>query len=105
MKSYDYCSRGVPVVATAGHLEHSSDAPPHTALVRGAVEMAAAMVAADDEPSAVAQQRIAWAAARTWRRRTVPWLAAALGQPVSDMTDAPTVDLDARPGPATAPVG
>jgi hypothetical protein len=105
MKSYDYCSRGVPVVATAGHLEHSSDVPPHTALVLGAAEMAAAMVAADDEPPAVPEQRIAWAAARTWRRRTVPWIEAALGQPSSDMADAPIADLDAWPGPATVAVG
>jgi glycosyltransferase involved in cell wall biosynthesis len=82
MKTYDYCSRGVPVVATAGHLEHSSDAPPHTAIVSGAAEMAAAMVAADDEPASAAAERIDWAAARTWGRRTDHWLAAVLGAAV-----------------------
>lgn len=79
MKTYDYCARGVPVIATAGHLEHSSDVPPHTAVVRGAAEMAAAMVAAADEPSGHAEARTAWAADRTWDRRTDAWLDAALG--------------------------
>ncbi|PZA22879.1 hypothetical protein DMO24_02770 [Modestobacter versicolor] len=79
MKTYDYCARGVPVVATAGHLEHSSDAPPHATVVRGAAEMAAAMVAAADEPVGHAKERIDWAAERTWDRRTDAWLDAALG--------------------------
>jgi glycosyltransferase involved in cell wall biosynthesis len=82
MKTYDYCSRGVPVVATAGHLEYSGDVPPHTAIVSGAAEMAAAMVAAAQEPASAAAERTAWAAARTWSRRTDRWLAAMLGQPV-----------------------
>lgn len=82
MKTYDYCARGVPVVATAGHLEHSSDAPPHTAVVAGADEMAAALEAAAGEPAGHAAERIAWAAARTWDRRTDQWLAAALGRAV-----------------------
>lgn len=81
MKLYDYCSRGVPVVATTGHLEHSGDVPPHTYLVPGAEEMAAAMTAAAEEPPAFATDRIAWAAARTWARRTDDWLAAAVGPP------------------------
>jgi glycosyltransferase involved in cell wall biosynthesis len=81
MKTYDYCARGVPIVATAGHLEHSSDIPPHTAVVRNAAEMAAAMVAAADEPVSYAKERIAWATDRTWDRRTDAWLRAALGQP------------------------
>jgi glycosyltransferase involved in cell wall biosynthesis len=79
MKTYDYCARGVPVVATAGHLEHSSDVPPHTALVSGAEEMAAALQAAADEPAGWAGERVAWAAERTWDRRTDLWLDAALG--------------------------
>ena len=74
MKTYDYCARGVPVVATAGHLEHSSDAPPHTAVVRGAREMAEAMAATADEPVTCAKERIDWAAERTWARRTDAWL-------------------------------
>ncbi|MEU2349054.1 hypothetical protein [Modestobacter sp. NPDC049651] len=80
MKTYDYCARGVPVVATAGHLEHSSDVPPHTAVVSGPAEMAAAMEAAVDEPVTHAKERIDWATARTWDRRTDAWLAAALGR-------------------------
>lgn len=83
MKTYDYCARGVPVVATAGHLEHSSDVPPHLRTVSGAREMAAAMVAAEEEAASCADDRIAWAAARTWSRRTDAWLTAALGAPVS----------------------
>jgi glycosyltransferase involved in cell wall biosynthesis len=79
MKTYDYCARGIPVVATAGHLEHSSDAPPHTAVVDGAAEMAAAMVAVADEPLGHAKERIDWAAERTWDRRTDAWLAAVRG--------------------------
>ncbi|MCU1604119.1 MAG: hypothetical protein JWP46_584, partial [Modestobacter sp.] len=74
MKTYDYCARGVPIVATAGHLEHSSDTPPHTSVVRGAQEMAEAMVAAADEPVSCAKERIDWAAERTWDRRTDAWL-------------------------------
>jgi hypothetical protein len=80
MKVYDYCARGLPVVATAGHLEHSSDVPPHTSVVRGAAEMAEAMVAAADEPVGHAKERIDWATARTWDRRTDRWLDAALGR-------------------------
>jgi glycosyltransferase involved in cell wall biosynthesis len=79
MKTYDYCARGVPVVATAGHLEHSGDVPPHTALVSGADAMAAALLAASDEPAGCAGERVAWAAERTWDRRTDLWLDAALG--------------------------
>ena len=79
MKTYDYCARGVPVVATAGHLEHSSDVPPHTYVVTGAAEMAAAMVAAADEPVSRAKERVDWAADRTWSRRTDAWLAAMTG--------------------------
>lgn len=75
-KTYDYCARGVPVVATAGHLEHSSDVPPRTHLVFGAAEMAMALVAAGDEPDTLAADRIGWAAARTWDHRTDQWLAA-----------------------------
>jgi hypothetical protein len=41
MKTYDYCARGVPVIATAGHLEHSSDVPPHTYVVEDAEEPSA----------------------------------------------------------------
>ena len=83
MKTYDYCARGVPVVATAGHLEHSGDVPPHTYVVAGAAEMAAALVAAADEPAGHAAERTAWAAGRTWDRRTGRWLAAALGDRVA----------------------
>ena len=79
MKTYDYCARGVPVVATAGHLEHSSDVPPHTTLVSGPGEMAGALLAAADEPVGCAAERAAWAAERTWDRRTDQWLDAALG--------------------------
>ena len=79
MKTYDYCARGVPVVATAGHLEHSSDVPPHTYVVTGAAEMAAAMVAAADEPVSRAEERVDWAADRTWSRRTDAWLDAMTG--------------------------
>jgi glycosyltransferase involved in cell wall biosynthesis len=82
MKTYDYCARGVPVVATSGHLEHSSDAPPRTVVVSGADEMAMALQAAADEPARYAGERTAWAAGRTWDRRTDRWLAAALGRPV-----------------------
>jgi hypothetical protein len=80
MKTYDYCARGLPLVASAGHLEHSSDVPPHTAVVSGAREMAEAMVAAAEEPAGRAGERIAWAAERTWDRRTDAWLAATLGR-------------------------
>jgi glycosyltransferase involved in cell wall biosynthesis len=80
MKTYDYCARGVPVVATAGHLEHSSDVPPHTYLVSGPGEMAGAMQAVAEEPGAYATDRTAWAADRTWDRRTDQWLDAALGR-------------------------
>ena len=79
MKTYDYCARGVPVVSTAGHLEHSSDAPPHTYVARSAGELAAAMVAAADEPMEYAKERVDWAAERTWQRRTDAWLHATLG--------------------------
>ncbi|WP_369140768.1 hypothetical protein [Modestobacter versicolor] len=82
MKSYDYCARGVPLVVTAGHLEHSSDAPPHSYVVSGATEMAAAMVAAADEPVAAGKERVAWAAERSWARRTDAWLDATVpGRP------------------------
>lgn len=74
MKLHDYCCRGVPVVATTGHLEHAGDVPPHTALVDGPDEMADALRTAADEPASYAEDRIAWAAARTWRRRTDDWL-------------------------------
>ena len=90
MKTYDYCARGVPVVATAGHLEHSSDAPPHTAVVSGATEMAAAMVAAADEPVSWAKERIAWAAERTWDRRTDAWLDAVMGDRPAGVTGVPS---------------
>ena len=80
MKTYDYCARGVPIVATAGHLEHSSEVPPHTYVVRGAVEMAEAVVAAVDEPLGHAKERIDWAAERTWSRRTDAWLDATQGR-------------------------
>ncbi|MGY2083945.1 hypothetical protein [Blastococcus sp. SYSU DS0539] len=96
MKLFDYCSRGVPVMATAGHLEHSGDLPPHTYLTRGPEEMAAAIVAAADEPSGFPAERIAWAAARNWERRTDEWLVAALGDP----TTAPVRFARARPGRA-----
>jgi hypothetical protein len=79
MKTYDYCARGLPLVATAGHLEHSSDVPPHTTVVSGARQMAEAVVAAAEEPAGRAAERIAWAADRTWDRRTDAWLAASLG--------------------------
>ena len=79
MKTYDYSARGVPVVATAGHLERSGDAPPHTYVVDDAAEMVAAMVAAAEEPAGCAEDRIAWAAERTWDRRTAAWLEATLG--------------------------
>jgi hypothetical protein len=79
MKTYDYCARGVPVVATAGHLELSSDAPPHSYVVDGAAEMAAAMVAAADEPDRFAKERVEWAGERTWARRTDAWLDAMQG--------------------------
>jgi glycosyltransferase involved in cell wall biosynthesis len=82
MKTYDYCARGVPIVATAGHLEHSSDTPPHTYVVAGADEMAAAMQAAADEPVSWAKERTGWAAERTWDRRTDAWLGATLGRAV-----------------------
>ncbi|MPQ99076.1 hypothetical protein GB931_14320 [Modestobacter sp. I12A-02628] len=78
MKTYDYSSRGLPVVATAGHLEHSSDPPPHAYVVDGAAATAEALVAAGEEPAGWAAERVAWAAARTWRHRTDAWLAAAL---------------------------
>ena len=74
-----YCARGMPVVARAGHVEFSSDAPPHTHVVRGAAELAAAMVAAADEPLGHAEERVDRAADRTWDRRTDAWLDAALG--------------------------
>ncbi|MCZ2825551.1 MULTISPECIES: hypothetical protein [unclassified Modestobacter] len=86
MKTYDYCARGVPVVASAGHLEHSSDAPPHSYVADGAAEMAAAMVAAADEPVSWAADRVQWAAERTWDRRTDAWLDAALGDRLPDVT-------------------
>jgi hypothetical protein len=38
-------------------------------------------MSATEEPAAFAAERIAWAAARTWARRTDAWLAAALGPP------------------------
>jgi hypothetical protein len=79
MKAFDYCSRGVPVVATAGHLEHSGDVPPHAYLTRGPGEMATAIVAAAEEPAGFPAERIRWAAERTWERRADDWLAAALG--------------------------
>jgi glycosyltransferase involved in cell wall biosynthesis len=90
MKTYDYCARGVPVVATAGHLEYSSDAPPHTYVVDGPDEMAAAMQAAADEPAPYATDRIAWAAERTWARRTDAWLDATLGDRAPDVTHVTT---------------
>jgi glycosyltransferase involved in cell wall biosynthesis len=80
MKAYDYCARGVPMVATAGHLEHSSDAPPHIYVVDSAEEMAAAMQAAADEPASYAADRRVWAGERTWPRRTDAWLDATLGR-------------------------
>jgi hypothetical protein len=83
MKTYDYCSRGVPVVATSGHLEHSSDVPPHTYVVDGAAGMVEAMVAAAQEPAGWAAERVAWAAERTWDRRTDAWLSAAGGRLVT----------------------
>jgi glycosyltransferase involved in cell wall biosynthesis len=83
MKTYDYCSRGLPVISTAGHLEHSSDVPPHTYVVTGPAEMAAAMQAATDEPVSWAKERVDWATARTWDRRTDAWLDAALGDPLA----------------------
>ncbi len=83
MKAYDYCARGVPVVATAGHLERSGDTPPHTYVVATAQEMAAAMVAAADEPVSAAKERVDWAGERTWARRTDAWLAATLPSGVS----------------------
>ncbi|WP_346618656.1 hypothetical protein [Blastococcus montanus] len=89
MKAYDYSARGLPLVATAGHLEHAAELPPHTALVSGPDEMVAAMRAAADEPESAAQQRRAWAAARTWDRRTDRWLEAALGRAVAAPADSP----------------
>jgi hypothetical protein len=91
MKTYDYCARGVPLVATAGHLEHSSDAPPHSYVVAGAAEMAAAMVAAAEEPDRYAKERVEWAGERTWARRTNTWLAGTLGDrlPVSPCVEHP----------------
>ncbi|MCW2576241.1 MAG: hypothetical protein JWR66_2271 [Modestobacter sp.] len=90
MKTYDYCARGVPIVATAGHLEHSSDTPPHTYVVAGADEMAAAMQAAADEPVSWAKERTSWAAERTWDRRTDAWLDATLGDRPVHATGVPT---------------
>jgi hypothetical protein len=91
MKTYDYCARGVPVVATAGHVEHSSEVPPHLQVVEGAAEMAAAMMAAADEPVSRAKERIDWAAERTWSRRTDAWLDATLGiRPVGVTAEHPT---------------
>jgi hypothetical protein len=87
MKTYDYCARGVPIVATAGHLEHSSDAPPHAYVAGSAEEMAAAMVAATDEPAGSAKERIDWASERTWARRTDAWLDATLGIRPVGVTD------------------
>ncbi|WP_347057045.1 hypothetical protein ABC795_10085 [Blastococcus sp. HT6-30] len=83
MKSYDYAARGLPLVATAGHLEHAAELPPHTAIVSGAEEMAAALRAAAEEPRQFAARRRAWAADRTWGRRTGQWLDAVLGRPVA----------------------
>ena len=87
MKSYDYAARGLPLVASGGHVEHSAEIPPHSAIVSGAEEMALAMRAAAAEPPDPARERRNWAAARTWGRRTEMWLAAALGRP--DAGDAP----------------
>ncbi|MCF6734934.1 hypothetical protein [Blastococcus sp. KM273129] len=81
MKSYDYATRGLPLVATAGHLELAAELPPHTALVSGPDEMAAAVRAAAEEPAAHGARRREWAAERTWSRRTGAWLDAALGRP------------------------
>ncbi|MGY1835789.1 hypothetical protein ACI79P_11825 [Blastococcus sp. SYSU DS0510] len=83
MKSYDYAARGLPLVATAGHLEHAAELPPHTAIVSGADEMAAAVRAAAEEPPAYASRRRDWAAARTWERRAGEWLDAGLGRPLT----------------------
>jgi len=103
MKTYDYCARGVPVVATAGHLEHSSDAPPHTAVVSGAAEMAAAMVAASDEPVSWAEDRIDWAAERTWDRRTDAWLDAMTGGAERGSGAAPSEEGTLRQVPPLGP--
>ncbi|MGY1724376.1 glycosyltransferase family protein [Blastococcus sp. SYSU DS0533] len=89
MKSYDYAARGLPLVATAGHLEHAAELPPHTAIASGADEMASAVRAAAAEPAAHAVRRREWAAARTWARRTEEWLDAALGRPAPAAGSAP----------------
>ena len=104
MKSYDYCARGLPIVATAGHLEHSNDLPPHTAVVSGPDEMAAAVLAAAEEPADRAAVRTAWAADRTWDRRTDAWLAACLGgavQPGGLRPGPRSVCADVHPGAPT----
>ena len=43
-------------------------------------------MAAADEPVAIAEQRIAWAAERTWERRTEAWLDATLGDRLDGVT-------------------
>jgi glycosyltransferase involved in cell wall biosynthesis len=91
MKAYDYAARGLPLVATAGHLERAAEMPPHTAIVSGAEAMAAAVRAAAAEPPEFAAQRRAWAAARGWARRTDDWLAAALGGPEAVRAPAPSI--------------
>ncbi|MGY1848208.1 MULTISPECIES: glycosyltransferase family protein [unclassified Blastococcus] len=86
MKTYDYSARGLPVVATAGHLEHSGEVPPHTAVVSGADEMVEALRAAATEPPGRADERRAWAAGRTWARRTDDWLTAVTGRPAGTVS-------------------
>jgi hypothetical protein len=62
--------------------------------------MAAAMVTGTDEPVGLAQERIGWAAERTWDRRTDAWLDATLGpRPVGvtgELSRLPSHDLADR---------
>ena len=96
MKAYDYAARGLPLVATAGHLEHSAEVPPRTAIVTGPDEMADAMRAAAEEPADFAAERRAWAAARGWGPRTGTWLAAALGRPDDARAAACSTDVSGQ---------
>ena len=77
----DTCTRTLPAGRTGRRGHRAVDRPARAAARPGGADQA--LLAAAGEPTRYATERTAWAAARTWDRRTDRWLAAALGDLVA----------------------
>jgi glycosyltransferase involved in cell wall biosynthesis len=78
MKLYDYAARGRPIVASCWDNRLEAAGPPHLLVADGPEAFAAAVLSADAQPPAYADDRRRWAAANTWSARWPTWRAAIL---------------------------